>query len=153
MLSYILLSVPAFSTMVTSSKPNPIRPVGSDVILICTVELSSAVNILVTVNVQLSDPAGSPLTTTIPSISGSTYTSTAIVRSFGRDQSGNYICTATVSTPLLFYTNSRPQSVSTYITVGKTHCVYNNIMSASISSMIMQLLFRHVSVLERDTVC
>jgi hypothetical protein len=52
---------------------------------------------LVTVNIQWSDPAGRTLTTTTPSVSGSTYSSMATISSFGRNQSGVYTCTATVS--------------------------------------------------------
>ena len=112
--------------MIATSDPvSPIRPVGANVTLTCSVELSPAVDVPVTVNVQLSDPAGSPLTTTTPSMSGSTYTSTAMVSSFGRDQSGNYTCTAqTVSSLFLFFTDSRPQSVTVNVTVGENHCPY-----------------------------
>ena len=77
------------SVILTSDPVSPIRPVGSVVTLTCTVELSPAVDVPVTVNVQLSDPAGSLLTTTTPSISDSTYNSTATVSSFGKNQSGN----------------------------------------------------------------
>ena len=84
---------------------------------------SAVIDIPVTVNVQLTDPAGSPLTTTTPSMSGSTYTSTAMVSSFGRDQSGNYTCTATVNSSFLFFTDSRPQSAFVHVTVGENKCM------------------------------
>ena len=95
-------TVPApSSVMLVSNISSPIQPVGSDVTLTCAVMLSSGpeIDIPLTVTTMLSrtDPAGTPLTTTTPSMSGSTYTSTAMVSSFGRDQSGVYTCTATVS--------------------------------------------------------
>ena len=81
-------------------------------------ELSPAVDVPVNVNVQLSDPAGNPLTTTTPSMSGSTYTSTAMVSSFERDQSGVYTCIATVSSVSSFII-SNMGSMSARVTVGK----------------------------------
>ena len=45
--------VPAPTVNVRSNEPNPIRPVGSDVILTCVVELSPIVGVSVTVNIQL----------------------------------------------------------------------------------------------------
>ena len=117
---YLIAPAPA-SVVVISNKPNPIWPVGSNVTLTCTVELSPAVDVPVTVNVQLSDPAGSPLTTTTPSMSGSTYTSTAMVSSFGRDQSGVYTCTATVSSTSVFIIDSSMQSGTVRITTGKVY--------------------------------
>ena len=50
--------------------------------------------------------------------STTTYTSTAMVNSFGRNQSGDYTCTATVSSISSFLTNSMGSS-STRVTVGK----------------------------------
>ena len=91
--------------------------------LTCTAELSGGaeVNVPVTVTFVLSrtDPAGSPLTTVTPSMSGSTYTSTAMVSSFGRNQSGVYTCTATVSSTSSFV-SSNMGSMSARVTVGKT---------------------------------
>ena len=104
--------------MVSSDPVCPIWPIVSDVTLICTVELSLAVDVPVTVNVLLTDPAGSPLTTATPSISGSTYTSTTMISSFGRDQSGNHTCTAIVTSTSSFIISSR-RSMSARVTVGK----------------------------------
>ena len=80
--------------MVTSNKANPIRPVGSNVILACTVELSSAVDVPVTVNTVWTGPAGFSTTNTAQPVMGSTttYTSTVIVHSFGKNQNGEYRC-------------------------------------------------------------
>ena len=84
---------------VTSDPVSPIWPVGSTITLICTVELSPAVDGPVTVNTVWTGPAGFSTTNTAQAMAGSTttYTSTAMVSSFGRDQSGNYSCAATVS--------------------------------------------------------
>ena len=68
--------------------------VGSTVTLTCTVELSPAVDIPVTVNTVWTGPARFSTTNTAQAMAGSTttYTSTALVSSFGKDQSGNYNC-------------------------------------------------------------
>ena len=117
-----LYTVPAPSLI--SNFSSPIRP-GFDVTLTCTVILRSGpeIDIPLTVTMLLSrtDPAGSPLTTTTPSMSGSTYTSTAMVSSFRRDQSGNYTCTATVSStsPNSFLTVSSGSDIIR-VTVGES---------------------------------
>ena len=81
--------------------------VGSTVTLTCTVELSPAVDVPVTVNTVWTGPDGFMTTSTAQRMgSTTTYTSTAMVSSFGRDQSGNYTCTATVG----------PNLTSTYLT-------------------------------------
>ena len=59
-------------TTITSNPASPIRPIGLAVTLICTVVLSPLVDVPVTVAIYLSDPAGTPLTTTSPSVYGST---------------------------------------------------------------------------------
>ena len=80
---------------------------------------SAVIDIPVTVNVQLTDPAGSPLTTTTPSMSGSTYTSTAMISSFGGNQSGVYTCTAIInSTYNSFLIDSDSQSNMIRVTIG-----------------------------------
>ena len=99
---------------IVSNQTNPIRPIGSAVLLTCTVELSLAVDVPVTVNnIHLSDPAESSLTTTTPSVSGSTYTTTATISSFGREQSGTYTCTVSIG-------SSGSWSATKKVTVGKT---------------------------------
>ena len=119
-------TVPApSSVMLVSNISSPIQPVGSDVTLTCAVMLSSGpeIDIPLTVTTMLSrtDPAGSPLTTTTLSMSGSTYTSTAMVSSFGRDQSGVYNCTVVInSTSNSFLIDSDSQSDVIRVTVGKS---------------------------------
>ena len=101
---YNLVSAP-ISVKLISNKPNPIRPVGSNVTLICTVELGSETTLsLLMVDAQLSRD-GTPLTLTGPTVAGTTFTYTIQLDSFGRNDSGNYNCTATV----------RPQIPSSYL--------------------------------------
>ena len=107
-------------TSVTSNPASPIRPIGSAVTLICTVVLSPAVDVPVTINIHLNDPVGSPLITTTPSVSGSNYTSIATVNSFGREDSGLYMCRVSISSTLPFIRNSNPKSVASKVTVGET---------------------------------
>ena len=98
-----LITVPApASIAIVSNKPNPIRPVESTVTLTCTVKLSPAVDVPVMVNIHLSDPAGSPLNITLPVVSESSYTTTAMISTFGRNQSGIYICTVNTTSILTF---------------------------------------------------
>ena len=114
--------VPA-PTSVTLSPPYPgiIRPVGSTVNMTCNVELSPVVNIPMTVITVWTGPAGFMTTNTAQSIMGSTinYTSTAVIDSFGRDESGAYTCTATATTTSSFLRNSASHSGTATITVGE----------------------------------
>ena len=91
----------------------------SNVTLICTVELSPSVDVPVTVNVQLSNPAGNQLIITDSSEYDSTYVAMAVVASFNRDVSGNYTCSAYISSSFLFISNSRSKIALTHVTVGK----------------------------------
>ena len=62
-------------------------------------ELSPVEGISLTLNTVVTGPAGFTTSNTAQPVMGNTttYTSIAMVNSFGRDQSGNYTCTATVS--------------------------------------------------------
>ena len=111
---------------VTSNPVSPIRPVGSDVTLTCTVELSPAVDVPVTVNVQLIDPAGRSLTISFVSVSSSIYASTATISSFGRNRSGVYTCTAFVSSTNIFLSDSDSQSGIARVTTGKAKATLQN---------------------------
>ena len=99
--------------MLTSSGHSGIQITGSDVTLTCAVELNSAIQSseisLLTIEVQLSRN-GTPLTLNGPTVSGTTYTYTRWFESFGRSDSGNYTCTATI----------QPQQTSTYLTGDET---------------------------------
>ena len=114
------ISIVSISVYATSQPVRIIRPIGSNVTLTCTVELSPAVDVPVTVNTVWTGPAGFRTTNTAQPVMGSstTYITTAIVRSFGRDRSGNYTCTATVSSmfPVLSFSS---QSEPVLITTGK----------------------------------
>ena len=83
--------------MITSTPASPIRPARSTVTLTCIVELSPAVGVPVNMTIWLNDPAGRTLTTTTPSVSGFTYTIITMITSFGRNQSGEYTCTAVIN--------------------------------------------------------
>ena len=125
--------VPApVSVTLSSSITSPIRPVGSDVILNCSVVLNSGTefNIPLTVSFDISRtvPVGSSLTTTAPSVTGPTYTSTATVTSFDRGDSGVYTCTATVSsmTPNTYLTESEASSSLELITGKTSYNIYHS---------------------------
>ena len=115
---------PPTSVTITSDPVSPIQPVGSDVTLTCTVELSPAVNVEVAVGTVWTGPAGFMTTNTAQPVMGSTttYTSTAMVSSFGRDKSGDYICVATASPkpPSLFLTISGSRRGTVEVTTGIT---------------------------------
>ena len=112
---------PPTSVTITSDPVSPIRPVGSDVTLTCTVVLSTAVSVEVDVSTAWTGPDGLETINNAHSVIGSTttYTSKAMINSFGRDQSGNYTCTATVSSTSSFLTGSGSQSGTARVTVGK----------------------------------
>ena len=120
MMSLSCCAVPApTSVSVTSNVPNPIRPVGSTVTLICTVFLAEYVDGL-TVNTDWTGPNGFSENGMAQHMgSTSTYTSTAMVSSFGRDQSGNYTCTATVSSTSSFLSTSTSLSDIARVRTGK----------------------------------
>ena len=102
--------------------PLMVHPVGSTVTLTCMADLDPAIDVPVTVNIELRDPAGGTLTATTPSVSGSTYSSMATISLFGRDQSGLYTCSATVSPspPNSFLSGSSLQSETLRVTTGET---------------------------------
>ena len=91
--------------VVNSNYSNSILTVGSNITLSCTVKLSAVVDIPVTVGTEWTGPNNTTLTATgqtshVPQLNvGSTtsFTATATVTSFGRENSGNYTCIATVT--------------------------------------------------------
>ena len=123
--AYFEVPAPSFVS-ITSDPVSPIWPVGSDVTLTCTVELDPAVNVPVTVHTMWTGPNGfmavdnisQPLMESTGTVLA-TYTSTTMISSFGRDQSGVYECTATVSSTSLFI-DSNSQLGMARLTVGKT---------------------------------
>ena len=113
----------------SSNTPNPVRPIGSAITLNCTVHvrLSPAVDVPVTVNIVLTGPAGFVATSTSESqpvtehTRSINYTSTAMVSSLGRNQSGVYGCAATLHYTLhnAYLINSSATANSTRVTTGK----------------------------------
>ena len=99
----LYFSVPAPTVNITNDPPAIVSN-GRPVTMTCTVELSPSVDVPVTVNTVWTGPAGLMIyiaSTTQP-VAGSTtfYTNAhAIVvtcTSFGKDQSGDYTCTANI---------------------------------------------------------
>ena len=91
--------------VIMSTPVSPIRPVGSAVTLTCTMDLSPLVDVRVAMTAQFSGPAGVaiiPVTRSTSVMENATrYTSTAMIRSFGRNQSGEYTCMANVESNLI----------------------------------------------------
>ena len=102
-----VLAVPTPASVRVTVSSNPVTA-GSSVRVTCTVELSQQVSqsdlSLLMVDAQLSRD-GTTLALTGPTVAGTTFTYTIQLDSFGRNDSGNYTCTATV----------RPQPTSTYL--------------------------------------
>lgn len=108
--------------IVTSVPLSPIRPVGSDVTVTCAVELNPMVDIPVTVITVWTGPAGFMTTNTAQPVVGNTtlYTSMVTINLFRRNNSGIYICRATISsTSLNPFISDSVTSSSTRVTVGK----------------------------------
>lgn len=80
---------------VTSNKPNPIRPIGSDVMLTCTVEVNEAVDVPVAVDISWTIYNENIMQTNRKN--GNTYISTAWINEFGIEMSRFYICLVTVT--------------------------------------------------------
>ena len=108
---------------VTSDPVSPIRPVGSDVTLTCTVELSPAVDVPVTVNTEWTGPDGFMTTNTEEHHNGQNYTVSHKIHSFSRRKSGNYSCLVSYNSTHddnVFIKGSDELSVSsTRVTVGE----------------------------------
>ena len=90
----------------------------------CTVVMGPTVSqsdlSLLMVDAQLSRD-GTPLALTDPTVTGTTFTYTTQLDSFGRSDSGNYTCTATITTLDPIYSNASGVvvSYSVEITTGK----------------------------------
>ena len=132
--------------MLSSSIPNPIPPFGSSVTLICTVELSPAVDVPVTVNTVLSTDEGFSNTRTAQPVMGSStnYAATSIISPFTRNNSGVYTCAATASLPFNAYiSGSGTARVSVRVTTGKIRKKFRNI---HLSKIIFQVFILHWGV-------
>ena len=121
----IFLAVPDPSVTVSSHPSSPIIA-GSNVTVICTVELNQYVepDVGLTVNLTWIGPDGVQLFLTNPfMVNMNRFLSIALVSSFGRQQSGEYTCRATISSDTLI-TSGTEVSGMERITVGKLldHC-------------------------------
>ena len=103
--------------MSITSDPNGNISVGSTVTLTCTVELDPSVDVPVTVDTMWTGP--DKLIMAQQMVNTTTYTSTVVVSSFGRDQSGDYTCTATVSSNSSFIIDSMSTTSTKRVTAGK----------------------------------
>ena len=105
---------------ITSDPVSPVQPVGTNVTLTCNVELDRLVDVPVTVDTEWTGPDSFNRNITAQQMGNTTtYTSTVMVSSFGREQSGDYTCTATVGSVSSFIISPSPQSATSRITVGE----------------------------------
>ena len=82
MLNIMFYTVPPpVNVTVTSDPVSPIRPIGSAVSLSCTVELSPAVDVPVTVNTVWTGPDRFMTTNTAQPVMGNTYSSSVMISS------------------------------------------------------------------------
>ena len=125
-------SVPDPSVTVSSTPSSPITA-GSSVTVICTVELNQYVDVGLTVNIQWTGPQSVGISLTDPFMeSTNRYTSTVTFMSFGREQSGEYTCSATISSDTSM-TSGTPIMGMKRITVGKS----SNTMYVHVSIIIL----------------
>ena len=110
------------SVTVTSDLVSPVRPIGSNVTLTCTVELSPVMDDPVIVNIVWTGPAKFMTRNTAqPSMSNTTtYIAQITIKSFIRSNSGYYICRATVISESPFITSSSLSGIKR-ITTGKMY--------------------------------
>ena len=138
---FLAVSSAPDSVMLSSSISSPIlsASIGSTISLNCTVKLNPLLNVEVNVATEWTGPAGFMITNTAQSVMGSTttYISSVMVSSFGREQSGIYNCTATASSssPFLIDSGSQSRTSSARVTVGKTmnHCNHYHTWSMTIT--------------------
>ena len=128
-LKFLSNVVPApISVILTSSTPNPVQPIGSMVNLTCIVHITDAVDISVTLTTIWIGPDEFITISTLQPIleNSTTYTSRAVISSFGRNESGNYTCTAGLSSVStnLYLTNSSTTTSSIQVTTGEI-CMEN----------------------------
>ena len=107
MLSHL---VPPPTAVTVTASPGDIFIVDGHLLnLTCSIELSEVVDITMTVNTVWSGPSGTQFTTTTSvatRMTATTYISTATIRSVETSDSGEYTCTATVSSTSPFLTDS-----------------------------------------------
>ena len=148
------------SVVLTSDPLSPIRPIGSNVTLTCTIELSLLVNVPVTVNTEWTGPDGFMTTNIAQRVnigSTTTYTSKATVFSFRRTHSGKYICSAAITSLSPFLLDSDTSSATSTITVGKLEIKMKTLISAAAAVATNDIIIinrsmhmcRHLSFSER----
>lgn len=91
------------SVTVTSSPSSPIRSIGSNITLMCSVELSLGVDVPVHLNIDLSGPGNWSMNESLL-IHETNATFNAAITPFGSSQSGNYSCTVTIHSTSPFHT-------------------------------------------------
>ena len=133
------------SVTVTSDPVSPIRPIGSDVTLTCTVELSPAVDVPVTVNTVWTGPDMFMTTNTAQHVMGNTYRSLVMVSSFGRDKSGNYTCSVSVSSDNTIPSTSDVRVGSARVTTGEANVASLYVFIYDTSSLQINY-FRSLSI-------
>ena len=113
-----------------SSKPNPIRPIASDMFLECNVEYSTlCFNFPITLNVMWTGPnSNAPIATNQTLLNaGIRNTSvTIMVYSFGRQDSGNYSCRAFLSSTSMFLNTSQSLSSTIVVTTGMINAIWHS---------------------------
>ena len=118
---------PPSSVIISTGSSNPVRPIKSAVNLTCTVqvELSQPEDIPVVLDIVwagLTDGFTVLNTSQLILESSTTYTSKAIISSFGRNESGNYTCSASLSSMsanLYLNNSSTMRSNSIQVTTGE----------------------------------
>ena len=113
--SYLFLSVPAPTSVMVTTPVDAIIA-GSSPNLTCTVELSPAVDVPVTVNTVWTGPALTTVITT--SLMMESLTRFIAIAMVDAVRNGSYTCQSTVSSSSQFTTGGGSMSASTNITVG-----------------------------------
>ena len=120
------MTVPGPKSVTITSSLGIIVHKGSNVTLICSVQMNEAVSAfelsLLVVNASLTRPDGSTLLLSNPLISDTTYSFITQVNSFGDSDVGNYTCTATIGPQpsSIFLTGiDQKESIPINIEIGK----------------------------------
>ena len=142
--------------MLSSSNSNPVRPIRSAVNLTCIVrmELGPAVDVPVILTTVLTVPDGSMTTINVSQpiwgMNSTTYTSRAILSSFGREQSETYTCVAILSSLSTnpYLTNGSSTSNSIQVTSGKIYVTW-----AKFADLSLDITCRCLSSPEKPIHC
>ena len=136
---------------VTSDPSSPVNHL-STVTVTCTVELNSAILVsevsMLLVSAQLSHPNGTMLSLS-NSTTGITFTYTAQLNSFQRNDSGNYSCSATIEPQqtATFVSGSDSVTRTAEITIGMLYNYGgNNSASYNYSILQLQVCISHLEV-------